>query len=171
LKIIFLDIDGVLNSVASIIALYDDKPVRNEEGFDHVSVGLLKRLCKTTDAKIVISSTWRKLYTYEEFLEIFSRKGWQDFPMIGTTPVNQSHGLCRGHEIKDWLDANEVETYIILDDDSDMLPEQNGNFIHCSNVEGFRLKHYCKALRLLGCPDEQLESQVNFVRKTTIGEV
>ncbi len=173
MKIVFLDIDGVLNSVDSAIAYHwlkinMDKRT-NEERLDMISVQLLKRLCETVDAKIVVSSTWRLGRTKDDFVRIFNNYHWPDFPYVGRT---DSDGQQRGDEIRRYVDANNIahDEYIILDDDSDMLPEQHDRFVHVSNVNGFRSKHYCRALRLFGMPDERLESQVNFVRKTNIGE-
>lgn len=166
MKVIFLDIDGVLNSIDTMLA-FPDKPHPRSEELDQVSVNLIKRLCTETNAKIVISSTWRKLYSRKEFLEIFERYGWPFFPIIGVTDSYNSHGQTRGHEIQRWLDVNSDVEYIILDDDSDMLESQMDRFVHCSNVNGFRSKHYCKAMRLFGYGDEQLELQVNWKKEKT----
>jgi hypothetical protein len=163
MKIIFLDIDGVLNSIDSMVAFHGC----NEKHLDKVSIGLLKRLCEATDAKIVISSTWRKGRTIADFVGIFSFYGWDNAPIIGRTPVKDSK---RGLEIHECLLYHpEVTDFVILDDDSDMLDSQLQNFVHVSNINGFRSQHFCKALRVLGCPDDRLEQQVNFVRKSGKG--
>lgn len=167
MKVIFLDIDGVLNSIDTTLAFYGQLSPAREDKLDPMSVGLLKKLCDNTSARIVISSTWRKLYSREEFLDIFKSYGWHDFPFEDVTDNNNSCRQTRGHEIQRWLDANGNPEYIILDDDSDMLESQLNNFVHCSNVNGFRSKHYCKALRLLGHGDERLESQVNWKKEKT----
>lgn len=160
MNIIFLDIDGVLNSVDSMIAFGHQRPmVTEEDALDPISVGLLLRLCIKCDAKIVISSTWRIGRTQEDFVDIFTKYGWYNFPVIGMTPVG---GHTRGHEIQDWLDSNPWKNYIILDDDSDMLDCQSEQFVHVSNINGLRSKHYCQALRIFGKADERLEAQVNW---------
>lgn len=169
MKIIFLDIDGVLNSIDSMIAFHERRkrnfPIltrMSDEFLDLVSVGLLQRLCSETSARIVVSSTWRKLYTLGEFVAIFNEYDWPNFPIEGVTDNANTISQVRGHEIQRWLDANGNPEYIILDDDSDMLESQKSRFVHCSNVNGFRSKHYCHALRLLGNPKLQLEAQVNW---------
>ena len=160
-KIIFLDIDGVLNSVDSMISFQSC----NEYALDKVSIGLLKSLCAITGAEIVVSSTWRMGRDKKDFMEIFSLHDWLDFPYIGRTRVLDTYQYNRGNEIQDWLNANiDQVDYIIIDDDSDMLPEQLERFVHVSSVNGFRSKHYCQALRLFGHPDEKLERQVNWVK-------
>lgn len=168
MKIIFLDIDGVLNSVDTAIAFFRLKPhTTNEDRLDQVSIELLRRIVEVTGAGIVVSSTWRLGRTKEDFQEIFSVYGWEDFPYIGQTEVIRSPGICRGHEIQKWIDDHKInhDDYIILDDDSDMLESQKDRFIHVSNVNGLRSKHYCAAIRLFGHPDERLESQVNWVKQ------
>lgn len=169
MKIIFLDIDGVLNSIDSMVAFSKKGQV---DKLDAVSIGLLQKLCVDTQAKIVISSTWRLGRSVKSFLDIFAQYGWMDAPVIDKTEwrVSESCGQdTRGHQIKEWLDRHIVSNFVILDDDSDMLPEQLNNFVHISNVNGFRTQHYCKALRVLGQPDDELEWQANFKIKLPIG--
>lgn len=63
--------------------------------------------------------------------------------------MTDSKGSCRGEEIKRWLDEHdEVENYIILDDDSDMLNEQLTHFVQTDTYEGItdREKKLCIAL-------------------------
>lgn len=172
MKVLFLDIDGVLNSVDSSIAFsnMNRNIFKNEMRLDPVSIGLLRSLCvgkhncdiETHDVKIVISSTWRLGRTVQDFIDIFTLYGWDNCPIIGKTKVLNNGN--RGDEIQEWLDSKDIEYYVILDDDSDMLDSQLNNFVHVSNINGFRSQHYCKALRILGYPDERLESQVNFKR-------
>lgn len=167
MNIIFLDIDGVLNSLDSVLAFRDDGHLfwsDRKESLDPVSVGLLQHLCEETDAKIVISSTWRKLYSEQEFRDIFASYGWENFPILGMTTTDKVHpdSWARGYEIQDWLDNNPWKNYVILDDDSDMLDCQSEQFVHVSGINGFRSKHYCKVLRIFGMPDEGLEARVNW---------
>jgi hypothetical protein len=44
--------------------------------------------------------------------------------------------LTRGHEIQAWLRENPVSSFIILDDDTDFLPEQMERFVRCNNQVG-----------------------------------
>jgi hypothetical protein len=147
-KIIFLDIDGVLNSVRSTVALGFEWPYTDEEkSLDPIAVGLLKSLCVKTDAKIVISSTWRQGRTKQDFLDIFAHYGWDDFPIIGVTP--KMHTI-RGTEIEYWLlNSREVEQYVILDDSDDMLASHMDNFVRVNLTNGLSLEDYVKALKIL----------------------
>lgn len=165
----------MLNSVDSGIAFHGWKPKgtmeMREDRLDEVSIGLIRRICIETGAKIVVSSTWRMNRTEEDFIEIFRRQGWINFPYVDKTPIGyqiaEIGARTRGHEIQHWLDNNGNPEYIIIDDDSDMLPSQMDRFVHVSNVNGFRSKHYCQAMRLFGMPDERLEYQVNWVKGQT----
>jgi len=55
LKIIFLDIDGVLNSLK-----YDRNRTVKQGNIDETRLPLLKKLVDETGALIVLSSSWRK---------------------------------------------------------------------------------------------------------------
>lgn len=137
MKIIFLDIDGVLNSiyfnilrrtkgVDSLKCMF--KPLKN---LDQASIDILRVFVNKTDAKIILSSTWRKdpnLFFNNEsedqridfFKKCFAHFGWKDFPLIGLTPNLSGF---RGHEVAVCLDniKEEIDDYIILDDDSDFI--------------------------------------------------
>jgi hypothetical protein len=55
-KVIFLDIDGVLDGECVILSSPDNR------GFSHldpISIGLVRQLSRIAEAKIVVSSTWR----------------------------------------------------------------------------------------------------------------
>ncbi len=124
MKVIFLDVDGVLNSFAglvkrggqSIMGIYQE----HEEVLDWV--------LRHTDAKLVISSTWRLGYNLDQFQssELFSY-GLIANSVIDITP--RLSGSFRGLEIDQWLKKNQetlgVDDFVILDDDSDMHPHMD----------------------------------------------
>jgi uncharacterized protein YaaR (DUF327 family) len=104
MKIIFLDIDGVLNNYNTL---------GERLSWESDSVKILNRIIKETGAEIVLSSTWRKLKSYRNII-----KNDMKINYIGKTP---SLYKKRGIEIQTWLDENPgVEKFVILDDDSDM---------------------------------------------------
>lgn len=158
MNLVFLDIDGVLNSVRNTVANprgMDNLPARRYEelALDPVAVGLVKSLCEKTGAKIVISSSWRIGRTNADFVNIFNHYGWEDFPIIGYTLIMPT---IRGVQIAAWMDAysqidsnEKIEQYVILDDSNDMLPEQMGNIVRTSLSEGLLLADYVAALRIL----------------------
>lgn len=139
MKVIFLDIDGVLcvrNRTADKYGpLFHGKFVKN-----------LYRIIYDTGAKIVISSSWR--FSGEDKM----MKMWDDRNLpgliVGITPYLRNE--CRGSEIAVWLKTNPVEAYCIIDDDRDMLPEQMNNLVlteanynHPDSIGGYGLTKKC----------------------------
>lgn len=130
MKVLFLDIDGVLNSRDFFEnrkgnITIDDVPNFMANGLDKQALDNLQRIIEETNAKIVVSSTWRigKDRTPEWFRRVFKEINGFDFPVIDKTPLLDNR--CRGEEIKQWLENNKhVEQFVIIDDDLDMLKEQ-----------------------------------------------
>jgi len=135
MKLIFLDIDGVLNCISQ---------GHDKHGgiFHEHLVDNLRKIVDETDAKIVISSTWR--YSgLQAMRDMWSDRGYPG-DVIGITIDSVQIvdlGICefydlvdRGHEIQHWLDNHDdIDSYVILDDDNDMLDSQRGNFVRTSN--------------------------------------
>jgi hypothetical protein len=151
MKVLFLDIDGVLNSERTRMALggypQDFAPAELEK-FDWVAVLLIKRLCRETGAVVVMSSAWRNLFELKDFKENF------DLPVIDRTPYLGSDayaaGVCRGDEIAAWLkDHPEVTHYAIVDDYADMLEEQQEFFVLTTEQDGLRYNDYMMLRNLL----------------------
>ena len=153
MKVIFLDIDGVLNSVQSSIG--EGGKSYDYEGLSRTGVGLLEKLCELTGAKIVVSSTWRS-DGHEAIAGAFAVCGWRSIIMsktvVGTTPHLSK---ARGHEIQNWLESTpSASNYVIIDDDSDMLETQMDHFVKTDNVLGFTLYDMVKAMDILGVIDD-----------------
>ena len=119
MKIIFLDIDGVLNSV-----MYDAaREERADTRIDMSRVKLLADIVNATDAKIVLSSTWRE--DWDKSPELCGDDGEYinrclakyGLSIIDKTPY-LSYSDDRTLEILDWLARHrgEVENFVILDD-------------------------------------------------------
>lgn len=120
MKILFLDIDGVVNSVTTA------QRHRGMIGIDPYMALLVGRIIEATDASIVLSSSWRHDPGARE--EVTK----QVMPFIDVTP-NFKGETSRGTEIKAWLDLHpEVTKYAILDDNEDMRTEQMPNFFKTS---------------------------------------
>ena len=112
MKVLFLDIDGVLNSARTAVAFngYPHKFTPDHlQMFDTVSVNLIRGLCAKGGVSVVVSSAWR--YSH----------GWDEIGRALELPtMDQTPSLCgtRGDEIADWLRRHpEVEQYAIVDDD------------------------------------------------------
>lgn len=138
MKILFLDIDGVLNSFDNQFAMnYAHKgnygKSRDEYGtlFDERCVNWLRYIIKKTDCKIVISSTWR-LSGLTALKEMWSKRMLPG-EIIGTTPIEvpiyiyqkyECETAFRGYEIQCYIDSYNIKQYCIVDDEADMLPGQ-----------------------------------------------
>ena len=146
-KLIFLDIDGVLNCEL----MYENctqQDLYEKYGYPYCDlskekINLLNVLIEDTGSKVVLSSTWRKSNPDKSIQPILEKMGFKG-EVIGSTPVlgykqdieGSFRGVPRGCEIQSWIDANNFNgKYIILDDDSDMLYCQRENF--------FRVDSYC----------------------------
>lgn len=113
-KILFLDIDGCLNRCGKSI-----------KHFEEDKILLLKSIVEQTGCEIVLSSTWRKsadgLKRVKKLLKNRLSK-----ELFGVTPILDNlvnglwHAMPRGVEIAQWLAENPVDSFVILDDDSDM---------------------------------------------------
>jgi hypothetical protein len=117
-KFLFLDVDGVLNCRRTPHMQTEIYPL------DPFMVLLVHRIIEATNCRIVLSSSWRN---HPQGINVVGKS----IPLIGITP---SFSNNRGKEIQKWLNdqtwaLNQGQIkYAILDDDSDMLPEQMPNF-------------------------------------------
>ena len=116
MNIIFLDVDGVLNSVEHLIEVYN-KTGKPHHGinypFDEKCLINLKRLVEETNSLIVITSTWRKYKDAKERLLEELKKYKLDKYVIGYTK-NLGNKIL---EIKEYLKTlGENINFIILDD-------------------------------------------------------
>lgn len=113
MKLIFLDIDGVLVTNRSLMA-------GNEYRFDKECVKNLLEILTITGAKIVISSSWREDRTLNQLKLLFENNGLGD-NIIDITPIHGDHEI-RGSEIKAFLDRSDlkIDKFVIIDDEEEM---------------------------------------------------
>ena len=145
-KVLFLDIDGVLNSKFFYKYIY--RPEESESRLDPYCVILVKKLVQEFSLKIVISSTWRdgainRLVNELEKnnLTHFLHEDW-------LTPVVRP--ASRGREIQLWLeDHPDVNEYLILDDNQNLLDHQLNKFIQTNAFMGMVQESYYQARILL----------------------
>ena len=191
--VIFLDIDGVLNSESYVlklekkhIALGHTEPASPKREttcdcfklyhqIDRDAVARVNRIVATTGAKIVVSSTWRKLFDPPELQRILSEHGLVA-EIVGETPEGhhepgllEAYGyperMERGYEIDYWLKQHpEVERFVILDDGSDMAMHGT-RLVQTDCDDGLCDEHVELAIRVLAwdgetspSPTEEMET-------------
>lgn len=172
MKIIFLDIDGVLNNQI----FYTEKNQSERHNYNPIGsdidercVSYLNQLIVDTDAKVVISSTWRSsgLEYCKQHLEA---KGFIG-DIIDVTPMLRHESCLRGNEIYDWINKNsqmlcdsnngsDFKEYVIFDDDSDMLYWQRNNYIQVDPYCGLT-PNQCYRAKFILCPDMTFSKSFN----------
>lgn len=133
-KIVFLDVDGELTYSA-----YENP---DTEDIDIEKVKLLKEICNRTGAKVVITSSWRGneeytpkcYYTLTNILSHFKIDVLGDAPYVPAEPeheidwtkgvtigelsrTNVKYGTGRAAEVQKYMQDNDVDNFVILDDD------------------------------------------------------
>ena len=143
-KLIFLDIDGVMNSSRGQGPCFSDM----EEG----KLLLLKRLIDESGAKGIVLTSDRR---YSEVDMRDKSKAFAKFgiPVIGVTRRPYEEDDDRGRQIADYLSSSieDIEKIVILDDNDDgisyLFPK---DFILVHRFFGLNEAAYEKALRILG---------------------
>jgi CheY-like chemotaxis protein len=145
MKVLFLDVDGVLNSgdwyrsarpqpSGIEIALLD---------LDPAAVARLLTVLELTGAEVVLSSTWRLV---PQYITMLRESG---IPVDGMTPRMDGAARCR--EIAEWLGAHpEVQTYAIIDDDADAWASGSEKFVRTTWEHGMLDTHAAQLVKILG---------------------
>lgn len=112
MKILFIDIDGVLNSYDTPSGMY----CMNKN-----KIRMIRGIVEDTGCKIVLSSSWRKDY---RALVVAKRNfKYKKIDLYDTTIKSDLES--RGHEVQKWLDEHsDIDSYCIIDDVHDFLPNQ-----------------------------------------------
>ena len=164
-KVIFLDIDGVLNC--------EETAFETGNKIDKERIELLKYIVDETNADIILSSSWK--IGYKNYIDAGYQSKNMDFGIFhdamseaglsvkGITPISQESGPdARPLEIREWLNRfYEVSAYVILDDDTfwswgflqrnvvTTITEHPENPASHRYVSGMTKEHAEKAIRIL----------------------
>lgn len=118
MKVLFLDIDGVVNS-------RDTTNFKKLWPLDQYMAFMVGQIVLGTGCEVVVSSSWRN---HPKAIEVIQEA---IVNVIGVTPNHSiredenGRNVTRGSEVKAWLDVHpEVTKYAILDDDSDFYDDQ-----------------------------------------------
>lgn len=154
MKVIFLDIDGVLNSRA-----YDKtRSLTEQSNIDETRLPLVKKIVDETGARIVLSSTWREHWCADTKLcdsdgvyinDVFAKFGLR---IYDKTP-DLGHGFDRPDEITAWLKYAEepIESFVILDDYNYGWGKLSDSFVKTNPVfgRGLENEHVKAAIEIL----------------------
>ena len=105
MKILFVDVDGVLNTISDV-RNYGNEYICREK------LHLLKHIAAETDCHIVLSSTWRLIPKYKDIVMVALTS--VNLPLYGVTPNMKSRDM----EIMDYLGRLTIPDikYAIIDD-------------------------------------------------------
>lgn len=153
LSIVFLDFDGVINSLDTFTNHRDSTgiAVSGDDRIDRGLVGRVNQLLELTGAKVVVSSTWRIGRIVAELQALLERHGFTG-EVIGTTPILGGNRV-RGDEIQAWLsrEGENVRSFVILDDDSDMV-HLHDRLVQTTFKTGLQDHHVSMAVTVLRRP-------------------
>ena len=159
MKVLFLDIDGVLNS-----ANY-----RKQKGADYIfsivdetKMPLLKKIIDATGAELVLSSSWRKGWYFHQDADIFGGNYFDKlFEKYGLniyskTPVLEHYQ--RAKEIRLWLadySPNEIESFAIIDDRNFFVDDIDlrQHFVQTSDDFGLTAEKVIEVIKKLNSVD------------------
>jgi histidinol phosphatase-like enzyme len=156
IKVLFLDIDGVLNYSGCKYKLPDSSIYF----VDDEKVKLLKQIIDATACKVVLSSTWRIGWIHidlmqsttvsaQDFISLKNKLNEFGIEFLSRTPRLESG--YRGEEIDTWLKSwrgEPVESFVILDDDTDMKPH-GSRLVQTSFEKGLTQRHVNRAIKML----------------------
>lgn len=161
-KLIFLDVDGVLNQVRTPRRIHFDDGSEDTTGqsqhvgCDDACTAQLARLVLETGASVVLSSSHRNHHLWLGRMQRMLRAaGFPKEQLRGLTidRTPRLSGATRGDEIQAWLSTNPSvrETRIVIfDDDTDMgpllLPHLVRTYLHDG---GLTADHVDSAIRML----------------------
>lgn len=135
MKVIFLDIDGVLNTNS-------DREILNDK------VKLLSELVSKTGADVVLSSSWRYGWNQPELNKPGTRiYRLKQLLKNNCIVIKDTIGLdlTKSMQIKNYLNTNMISNYIVLDDE----PIDAGNLVKTNGDVGLTQFDCQKAAQLL----------------------
>ena len=152
IKILFLDVDGVLNTIDSKGRLICKNGDLYELNINNNRIKLLKKIIDDTNCKIVLTSTWRTKYIACNKLE--KKLKYKNIEIFDYTPILGEKSM-RGEEIKSWLYQYKQKMnihlikYAILDDDDMFLDEQLNFFIKTDPFIGLTNENVENIIKIL----------------------
>lgn len=163
MRVIFLDMDGVLNSAGFFADTRGTKEQTNwasdewwAQGVDPQAVRRLNAILDATGALVVFSSSWRYHVDPEQMQRVLELRGFRGrvlnrTPLTTELPESLRDGR-RGTEILAWLTEHrgQIETFAILDDiGPESFPGLEDHLIKTSWAEGLQDNHVSRVVSVL----------------------
>lgn len=155
MKVIFLDIDGVLNcqSSKSHCGIF--------VGIDDSKVKRLRKIVDATGSEIVLSSSWRHHWwkgvcNHKDGKYINNKLRREQLRILdktGEDPFNR-----RPNEIYDWLKDKTIESFVILDDEDFCWGYFRDNWVQTefyNDNGGLQDEHVEKAIAILNASSKE----------------
>lgn len=142
MKVIFLDIDGVMTSNALNEEI---KSSTLTYPFSKSCVSALNEILTTNRVRIILTSSWRTVFDAEKQCIVFAENGVCQMPYGQTKDIRYE---SRSSEIQIYLkEKPNIEQYVILDD---MLIEGfDDHFVWIDPSTGLTAAHVDKVQRIL----------------------
>ena len=147
MKVIFLDIDGVLNAG-------DFDADAESSSIDRRAVGRLKRVLRDTGAQIVLSSSWRYMVlegamTLSGFEYLLRTHGMPKGCLLDCTCADEMTG-DRGAQIRRWVaEHRPLEQWAVLDDVELALGDEGWRHVRPRRDQGLSEDDAAALVRIL----------------------
>lgn len=171
MKVIFLDIDGVLNTSDTFKQVYNEYKLTGirKVALDEDKIKILSYIVKETNSKIVLSSTWRFGFKKDkdilisieeratELKKLFDK---YDIEIYDITPRDSQS--IRQNEIKEWLTYNtDIDSFVIIDDESADLTDFIDNELIQTKFSGLCSDHIETIINILNNYKKLIKNALN----------
>lgn len=174
MKVIFLDVEGVLNTRETYERAYrlQGYTTMIDLELDMFRLGYLKQIIDETDAKVVLSSSFRHFFVKEND-NVFptSLKGKRlydnfrkyEIEIYDTTPITMG---SREEQIKEWLsNRDDIESFVIIDDEPNNFDELYPNLIQTSTMKKNYLSSFMQ--ESIGLCEKHIPEAIDKLNKKT----
>lgn len=153
MKIIFLDIDGVLAThkqyMMNRVKFWEKNPIAKDlkipYPFDPKCVKIFNEILDETNAEIVLSSDWKINFEFDVIGEIFKFNGVNKIPFDITPNEIVSFGNLdknRAFQIGQYIQDNDITNYVVIDDLNVgkymVITNDDNKFVQTNDFEGIK---------------------------------
>ena len=167
LKIIFLDIDGVICTDRSQVGMHRKHGTCVAYNWDPCAVAMIQELCDITGAKLVISSSWRHMWrSFSSCAQYLVSAGFKYSSLFFPDQEDFDNGLdfktpakmssTREMEIDLWLNEDYIKKrypyfqWVAIDDSCNFVNQDKQKHVVTTEPRnGFMIEDYNKALNIL----------------------